>query len=173
MDKRPHAPLHWFKREGHYMLTAGTYRKAKLFSTAADLDLLQNITFELAEKESVNLHSWNFFPNHYHLIVEAPPTLPAFIRKLHSCSAREINARQQASGRQVWYQYWDTFLDNEKAYYSRMNYVNQNAVHHGIVQQATKYRWCSAAWLEANARRSFLETLRQFDATRISIRDDF
>jgi hypothetical protein len=29
---------------------------------------------------------------------------------------------------------------------ARLHYVHQNAVKHGLVQQANQYRWCSAAW---------------------------
>ena len=173
MEKRPHTPLHWIKDRGHYILTAGTYTKAKLFRTDGDMDFLQDLAFDLASAHKIELDAWSFFPNHYHLIVQAGATLPVFIRKLHSISAREINQRQGVAGRKVWYQYWDTLLEDEKSYYSRLNYVNTNPVHHGIVQRASQYRWCSAASLEANATRAFLETLRQFHSTNVKVRDDF
>jgi putative transposase len=176
MDYWPHAPLHWFKGEGNYILTGGTYLKQKFFTSDSDLDYLQDLMFDLAKKKQTSLRSWSFFPNHYHVVVESPPQasrLRELVREFHSITAHEINRRANSRGRKVWYQYWDTYLDDERAYLSRLNYVNQNPVHHGIVRLATNYRWCSAAWFEANAKRSFLETLREFDETRVSVKDDF
>jgi putative transposase len=176
MEKWQHAPLHWFAEAGRYIITAGTYLKQPFFKLTRDLDDLQSLLFELANKSETILHAWSFFSNHYHLVVDSPSNperLRDLVREFHSISAREINRRQEASGRRVWYQYWDTHLRSERAYFARLNYVNQNPVHHGIAMNACSYRWCSAAWFEANAKRSLLETLRQFDAERVKVVDDF
>src|SRR6185295_13265442 len=38
-----------------------------------------------------------------------------------------------ATGRQVWYNFWDTKLTFENSYLARLNYVHQNPVKHGLV----------------------------------------
>lgn len=176
MEKWQHAPLHWFAEAGRYMITAGTYLKQLFFESDSDLDFLLNLMFELANKNQTALHAWSFFQNHYHLVVDSPSnaeSLRDLIREFHSISARDINRRQEKSGRKVWYQYWDTHLTSERSYFARLNYVNQNPVHHGVVINAVSYRWCSAAWFEANAKRSLVEAVRQFDAERVNVVDDF
>lgn len=77
MDKYPHAPLHWFKREGQYIITAGTYLKKMLFAADDDLDFLQSSMFEVAAKTSAELHSGPSFQiittsssTHHHILLD-------------------------------------------------------------------------------------------------------
>jgi putative transposase len=176
MENWPHAPLHWFKQEGCYMITGATYLKQPLYGSDYDLSDLQDLFFDLARKKDASLHAWSFFPNHYHLVIDSPKQvglLRDLIREFHSISARELNQRQNTPGRKVWFQYWDTNLTYQRSYFARLNYVNQKPVHHGVVAEATNYRWCSASWFEANAKRSFVESVKRFGTSRINVKDDF
>src|SRR5205807_1735846 len=92
---------------------------------------------------------------------------------LHSDHAREINKLDNAVGRKVWFQFWDKHLTFERSYLARLNYVNQNPVHHGVAQLATNYRWCSAAWFESRASRAFAASVRRFKIDRVNVYDDF
>jgi putative transposase len=176
MDNWPHAPLHWFKQAGLYCLTASTYMKEPLFPTTDDLDLLQELFFDLCRVHHAQVQAWSFFPNHHHAIVESPPDagrLRALIHEFHSISARERNQRYAQPGRRAWFHYWDTHLTFQRSYLARLNYVNQNPVHHGVVARATNYRWCPATWFEANAKRSFVESVRRFGSSRLQMDDEF
>jgi hypothetical protein len=51
--------------------------------------------------------------------------------------------------------------------------VNQNPVHHRIVDNATNYRWCSAAWFEAHVTRPFAQSVKRFGSERLKVIDDF
>jgi hypothetical protein len=51
--------------------------------------------------------------------------------------------------------------------------VNNNPVHHGVVDYAAKYPWCSAGWFEAKASPAFRKTVESFKTDRISVPDDF
>ena len=136
MEKWPHAPLHWFREAGIYIITAATHMREPLFRTAEDLDRLQDLAFGLSRSMQAALHSWSFFPNHYHWVIDSPPEagrLRHLIREFHSISARERNQRYNERGRRVWFQYWDTRLTFQRSYLARLNYVNQNPVHHGVV----------------------------------------
>ena len=172
----PHAPLHWFKEAGIYFITASTYLKQPLFKTAEDLDALQSLFFRIAASYEAVLQAWSFFANHYHLVVESPrdaTKLRDVIREVHSISARDRNARHEENGRRVWFQFCDTHLTFQRSYLARLNYVNQNAVHHGLVENANNYRWCSAQWFEQNARQAFAESVRKFKTDRVKVWDDF
>jgi len=41
------------------------------------------------------------------------------------------------------------------------------------VKLATQYRWCSAAWFETNAPRSFVESVARFKTDKLNVWDDF
>src|SRR5512139_1162617 len=151
MTDWPHAPIHRFTEGGAYMVTAGTYRKLHHFGAAERLSFLQEQLLSLAHGHGLVLQAWAVFSNHYHFVAMAaanPSSIRDLIRQLHSISAREANRLDGTSGRQVWFEYWDTHLTFERSYLARLNYVLQNPVHHGVVPMASAYPWCSARWFE-------------------------
>ncbi|MDP1880920.1 MAG: hypothetical protein Q8K60_08275 [Parachlamydiaceae bacterium] len=80
--------------------------------------------------------------NHYHFIAnspEDPSNLSAFLSNLHVTTSKYINAKDNAPNRKVWRQYWDSHITFQYSYFARLNYVNQNPVHHGLVKLATHY----------------------------------
>lgn len=56
---------------------------------------------------------------------------------LHEKTAKWINRLENAVGRKVWHNFWETRLTYEKSYLARLNYVHQNPVKHGLVLVAT------------------------------------
>lgn len=67
----------------------------------------------------------------------------------------------------------DTRITHQTSYMARLRYVNQNPVHHRLVPEASRYRWCSAAWFETNAPKSFVESVARFKTDKLDIWDDF
>jgi putative transposase len=158
------------------MITAGTLCKAPFFDAPAKLDLFRDTTLNLVADYSISLRAWAFFNNHYHLIVgfaEAVRSHRVFIRHLHRELALQLNKIDATPSRKVMYQFWDTELTFEKSYLARLNYVHQNAVHHGLVPVANQYPWCSARWFEGNSRASFVSTVYSFKTDRLNIADEF
>jgi len=171
----PHSPAHRLSLPGAYIVTAGTYQKQKYFNTPALLTRLTNLLLNLAEAHGWMIQAWAMFPNHYHFVAESqrPETLPRLIRELHSRSALELNRRQVAAGRKVWFQYWESQLTFHRSFLARLNYVHQNPVRHGLVSSASQYRWCSAGWFERKASPAFLKTVKSFPFDRLDVPDDF
>ena len=172
----PHAPLHSLTGKGTYIVTAGTLNKALLFCNSRSLDLLESQLLSKAEEYRWQLEAWAVFSNHYHFVghaLEDAKTLKAYLTDLHADTAREVNRRNGTSGRQVWYNYWDTQLTYEKSYLARLNYVHQNPVKHGLVPVANQYRWCSAAWFERTATPAQIKTIYSFPTDKVRVVDDF
>ena len=170
----PHSPVHRLGDAGAYMVSAATYRKALLFSDAARLSLVQDALFGLAEELGWMLQAWAIMPNHYHFIAlstESPETLRSLIRRLHSQTAKAINQLDEARGRQVWFQYWDSHLTYQKPYLARLNYVHCNPAKHGLISDAEQYPWCSAAWFARTAEPSFYRTVRSLPTDRLNVFD--
>ena len=172
----PHAPVHRLGSYGIYMVTAATLRKKPLFSTKEKLSLLENHLLTLARKYHWQLEAWAVFLNPYHFVARGHPDtrpLDEFLKHLHSDTARKLNLLDRSTGREVWFNFWDTKLTYERSYLARLNYVHQNAVKHGLVNVANQYPWCSAAWFERTACLSAVKTIYSFKTEKLKIHDDY
>lgn len=159
-----------------YMVTAGTLNKEHFFRGDDRLELLQNALLEILDKYGWIVQAWAVFVNHYHFVAKSPKTessLSGLIKELHSITAREVNCLDLVYGRQVWFQYWDTALTYEKSWLARLNYVNNNAVRHGMVRVAAQYPYCSARWFPQILSPSFCRKVESFRYDRLKIEDEF
>jgi len=171
-----HSPPHRTKALGAYMVTAATAGKEHFFASDELLDMLESLLKETIEEYKIGLRAWALFPNHYHLIILTYPEsrpLKSFMNHFHSMSARKLNMLTQLPGRKVWFQYWDTQLTYQASYYTRLNYVMNNPVKHGLVQSAEEYPWCSAKWFKENSTEGHYRTIKSFKSDKISIVDDY
>ena len=171
-----HEPPHSYSLSGTYMVTAATQYKKYLFNSPAKLSLLQDILLEEAINLKWQLKAWAIFNNHYHFIGvsdDYPESLPVLIGNIHRKSATELNALDGMGGRRVWYQYWDTNITYRNSFLVRLNYVIQNPVKHGLVENAGDYQWCSAAWFEKFADKEYRKMVAEFKFDRLFVPDDF
>jgi putative transposase len=174
MSDWPHAPLHRFTPSGIFFVTAGTYLKDHYYRSREDLDRFMDRLFALAREHALSLQAWAIFSNHYHFVAEgAGPALRTMLSQLHSLEARACNQRDATPGRKVWFQYRETELTFERSWLARLKYTHENAVKHRLVDQASRYRWCSAAWFERHASPAFAASLRRFRTDRVNVPDDF
>jgi putative transposase len=172
----PHAPVHRLGEAGTYLVTAATYQKAHHFRGAARLAVLQRGLLKLTAQYGWQLEAWAVFSNHYHFVAHSPAdaaTLRPMLGTLHSRMAGWVNRLDAAPGRNVWHNFRETKLTFEKSYLARLNYVHENAVHHGLVAVANRYPWCSAAWFEREASPAMVKTIRGFRTDRVNVPDDF
>jgi putative transposase len=172
----PHAPMHRLLERGTYMVTGGTYLKQSFLNTPEKLSLICNMLFEFAEKYGWRLQAWAVMNNHYHFVAsspESPDSLKILIAQLHEYSAKKLNRMDGATGRKVWHNYWDSHITHQTSFFSRLRYVHQNPVHHGVTENASSYEWCSQRWLEQNSPRSFVNTLARFKTDSINVQDAF
>ena len=185
MSNWHHSPVHRLTERGAYMVTAGTYQKKHTFDTPEKLAIIRDSLLSLLQEQGWNLCAWAVLSNHYHFVAvaleEAKP-LRNLIQHLHSVTARKINAISKAkaaasklphSERRIWFQYWETQLTYKKSYFSRLNYVHNNPVHHKIVVNAEDYEWCSAKWFRLHAGDSFFRTVSSFKFDKVNVKDDF
>ena len=158
------------------MVTAGTYHKELLLGGEQKLSLVRDTLVSVAAELGWELQAWAVMANHYHFIAISPEranTLRQMISKLHTVSARELNRIDDAPGRRVWFQYWDSHITYERSYLARLNYVHHNPVHHGVVATGAEYPWCSVAWFVREAEPAFQKTVAGFKTDRVRVPDDF
>lgn len=171
-----HSPLHIFVPNTMYIVTASTLQKQHFFRADNRRQLLQDALFEVTTAYDWPLQAWAVFANHYHFIAKSPDdaiTLKKMIQRLHSQTARAVNRLDGVNGRQVWFQYWDTCLTFEQSYYARLNYVHNNPVKHGLVEDAVQYPFCSASWFNSQADTMLRHKVTSALAGQIDIQDDF
>jgi len=176
MPDWPHAPLHRLGQTGAYMVTAGTYGKAHHLHSPHRLDIMLDSLLTIASEFGWRLQAWAVMSNHYHFMAispDDPESLRVFLSKLHSNVSRELNKMDNTPERRVWYQFYETHITYERSYFSRLRYVNQNPVHHGLIDNACNYRWCSAAWFQHNTSAAFSKTIASFKTDRLRVIDPF
>jgi REP-associated tyrosine transposase len=175
----PHAPLHQLSERGVYFVTAGTHLKHHYFEGDVRLGVLQRGLLSLSQAAGWQLEAWSVFSNHYHFVACSPEaensaeSLKGWLAELHFKTASWVNKLDHARGRKVWQNYRDTVLTFERSYFARLNYVHQNPMKHGLVNDARQYPWCSANWLEKSATPAQVATIQSFKIDRVSVYDDF
>jgi putative transposase len=173
----PHAPSHRLAASGTYFVTAATYQKSHFFHTPQRMDVLQRGLLSVLDESSWQLEAWAIFPNHYHFVAHTPlegaKALPKMLGKLHTKTAIWLNRLDRTPKRPVWHNYWETYLDITGSYLARLNYVHQNAVHHGIVSVANSYPWCSAAWFERVGTPAQVKSIYSMKTDRLNVDDAY
>ena len=95
------------------------------------------------------------------------------LRSFHAKLGTWANKLDKVYDRKVWCNFWETRLTFQRSYLARLNYVHQNAVHHGLVTVANQYPWCSAAWFERVASAPKVRSIYRFRFEQIGAMDEF
>jgi len=145
---KKHHPLHIYKDNELYFITARTIKKEKFFNTAEKKGIFHRTLKSVLEKYGYHLYAWIVLGNHYHFLMKAitGENLKFFVKDLHSLSAKEINKSDDQAGRKIWFQYWDRCVRDEKDFYFHFNYIHHNPVKHGYVktqEEVLKDQFCS------------------------------
>ena len=161
------------------MVTAGTYQKEHYFRGRGRLGVLHRGLLAVARDFGWQLEAWAVFSNHYHFIGHTPPDAPDaanlsdMLSVLHTKTAAWVNRLDNTPRRQVWFNFWETKLTHQRSYFTRLNYVYQNPVRHGLVPVANQYPWCSAGWFERVASKSQVQAIYRFKTDHVHVLDDF
>ena len=175
----PHAPVHQLSVRGTYFVTASTYQRLHHFRGADRLRVLHRGLLTVARDFGWQLEAWAVFANHYHFVAHSPADAPEasnladMLSVLHVKTAGWINRLHRTPGRQVWFNFWETRLTFQRSYLTRLNYVHQNPVKHGLVPVANQYPWCSAAWFERTASAATVKSIYRFKTEQVRVHDDF
>ncbi len=159
-----------------YMVTGGILYKQHLLSEDRRKEFFLNILFEKAKVFEWNLEAWAVLNSHYHFMGQAPEdssTLTKLLQQVHSITAIQFNRWDNAQGRQVWQNYWDTCITYEKSYLTRLRYVHENPVKHGVVENAGDYPFCSYRWFIERGDDDLIEQVLNQPIDKVNVFDDF
>jgi len=159
------------------MVTASTFRHQRFLHSHDRLNLVTSMLIHSASQFGWTLRAWAVLSNHYHFIAQSPQdsgvSLKPWLSAFHRATATILNRLDASHGRRIWNNYHDSLITRQSAFMARLRYVNNNPVHHQLVNHARDYPWCSASWFAANSPKSFLSSVARFKTDTINVPDDF
>jgi putative transposase len=163
-----HRPLHWYADQSCYWITGATLHHTSHFRPESRKHQFVDEMAQAAEAWKVELVGWTLMEHHYHAILR--PTegraLPRFLGRLHGRTAILVNREDGAPGRQVWRQYWDTFLRSEGDFWCRINYMWWNPVKHGFCTRPEDWPWTNLGPLMEDPDEATCAALQRFPAPK-------
>ena len=162
-----HSPAHFDSGEDlNYLLTAANYEHAKIIGKSPDrmFDFRDQLLQILIDYSSF-VWAWCILPNHYHVLLqtEQMKMLREQLGKLHGRTSYAWNKEEGQKGRKVWHNCFERKMRSKRHYYATLNYVLNNAVHHGYVDKWEDWPWYNAAeYLQIVGRSKALEIWNEY-----------
>jgi putative transposase len=158
-----HRPPHLeFEGNRCFIITAACYEHAAVLGKSEErMSAFQEALIEACNESAARLRAWCLLPNHYHVLAQTEKIdeLRRRIGQLHGRTSRQWNLEDQTAGRKVWYNYFDREMKSDRHYWASLNYVHNNAVHHGLVDKWLDWPFSSV--------HEFLEDVGHEEAARI------
>lgn len=160
-ERRPwHSPPHYETDTGLYLITAACYEHRHVIGhSSARMAGFERQLLETLHDQCDSVFAWNVLPNHYHAVVRAT-NVKALLKKLGQLHGRTSfiwNGEEQTRRRKVWFNAVETGIKSERHFWATMNYVLNNAVHHGYVTRWQDWPFCNAAEYLAEVGRAEAE----------------
>lgn len=144
-----HSPPHIdFEGPVSFIITAACYEHAALVGKSPErLAEFEKEILDACSLANAKVHAWCILPNHYNLVArtEVIEALRNEIGKVHGRTAFRWNGEDQQRGRKVWFNFFDRNMRSSRHLWASMNYVHNNAVHHGYVERWQDWPYSSAS----------------------------
>lgn len=176
ISRSPHRPPHIYLDDTWYIITASTLNQARHLATDNHLRVWVETIQSLLKEFGITLRAWVVLRNHYHLLLKSQRGMDIgkFIGRLNGRTSHEFNLLDNATGRQVWYSYWDTCIRTEADYWTRFNYIHNNPVKHGYVQRHEDWDFSSYRYyLRAKGQDWLADCWQRYPAIDDLEGDDF
>ena len=160
-----HSPPHFHGISGTYLITSACYEHRPIFEDLVDLSYLTDEMLHALMAAGIQPQAWVFLPAHYHFLahVEDIGIISETLRLTHSRIATQINGRQQARWRKVWYRFSDRLIRDNRHYLATINYIHYNPVKHGYVDDADNWAWSSLHdYAEAQGKQWLSQTWKEY-----------
>ena len=162
-----HSPPHLvFKGRNRYLITATCFEHKHIVGQSLKrMTECEAGVLDICRKLDAEIFAWCILPNHYHILVQTDDleTLTKHLGKFHGSSSFEWNGADDARGRQVWCRCFSRSIRSDGHFWASVNYVHQNPIHHGYVEQWQDWLFSSAAeYLQNVGRDKALEIWRKY-----------
>ncbi|MFC1598565.1 transposase [Patescibacteria group bacterium] len=146
-QSKRHHPAHIFIDNEIYFLTARIFESKPILIESRKKELLNHIS-RLFLVNNYGLFAYAILEEHYHLLfkVSKAGLLPKILNKLHGSLSYKWNKDDNLHGRKIFQNYWDYCIRNQRDFWTHFNYIHQNPIKHGLVnnlQDLKEYKCCS------------------------------
>ncbi len=171
-----HAPPHVYLDDTWYIITASTYQRAPYLVSDQAKILVRDKLKELIQAFKIRLKAWVILNNHYHLLLKTDNgySLPHFFQRLHGSTSFIFNGWEGKRGRKVWHNYWDTCIRDKHDFWTRFNYIHNNPIKHGYVNNLSDWPYSSYHYyLRTQGEEWLADVLRTYPVLDYLEGDDF
>jgi putative transposase len=129
----------------HHITQRGNNRQ-DVFFVDDDRRVYLSILKEQSEKYGLEILGWCLMTNHIHLVARpsTPESLAKAVGRTHFLYTQNINYLHRRSGH-LWQNRFFSCPLGREHFWQALRYTEQNPVRAGVVRQAWKYEWSSAA----------------------------
>jgi len=162
--RRPwHSPPHNDYREDLcFIIAAACYEHAPIIGNSPErMAECEDEVLKVCQDFGATVYAWCILPNHYHLLVRTDriKELLSLFGKFHGRSSYYWKKEENKRGRKVWFNSFERDMKSHRHFMASLNYVNNNAVHHGYVTRWQDWEFSSA--------KLYLEQVGRDEAERI------
>lgn len=162
-----HSPPHFDTEDStQFIITAACYEHKHIIGKSPDrMTEFAAELLSVCSEHSESIYTWCLLPNHYHLLLRTAQiaALRAQLGKLHGRTSHRWNGEDASRGRQVWHNCFERKMRSARHYFASLNYVLNNAVHHGYVGRWQEWPWSNAEeYLESIGRDKAREIWEEY-----------
>jgi len=127
----------------YHIVCRGNNQK-RIFLSVRDYKKLLSILRKVKKELQFYFYSYNFLPNHFHLLIETrQDSLSKIMGRVNFLYAIYFNRRYHRSGHVFQDRFYSSIIDKEKYFWTVGSYIDLNAVRAKIVSIPEDYRWSS------------------------------
>ena len=149
-----------------FIITAACFEHRHIIGKSVErIAEFESQLLDACTEVGAKVFAWCILPNHYHLLArtERIKELRKLLGQLHGRTSRLWNQEDGEAGRKVWYNYFDREMKSDRHYWASLNYINNNAVHHGYVKHWQEWPYSSAhIYLEEVGREEAARIWREY-----------
>lgn len=127
----------------YHIVCRGNNQK-RIFLRPRDYKKLLSIIKQVKKELLFYFYSYNFLPNHFHLLIERrDASISEIMGRINFLYAIYFNRRYRRSGHVFQDRFYSSVVDKEKYFWAVGRYIDLNAVHAGLVKMPEGYHWSS------------------------------
>jgi putative transposase len=161
----PHSPPHVGQFEAWRLITAACFEHRHILNGPDRIGWFEKQLLGHLKSFEVPCAAWVVLPNHYHVLVKVSD-IDEFVKnlgQLHGRTSFEMNLADGARNRKVWLRCADRIMRSKEHYLTTVNYIHNNPVKHGYVEDWNEWPWSSFHWyLENHGREKLVQRWKDY-----------
>ena len=127
-----------------YHIVCRGNNQRRVFRQTRDYKKLLKIIRQVKKELPFYFYSYNFLPNHFHLLIETrEDSISKIMGRINFLYASYFNHYHHRSGHVFQDRFYSSVIDKEKYFWAVGRYIDLNAVHAGLVKKPEGYHWSS------------------------------